>query len=199
MKKLTTIFFPDISGFTEFVNETEIEHGKHIIASLLEEVIKSNNQNFIVSEIEGDSVLFYKNDKLLDLNELLTLALKIYREFHKHREELDHSTHCTCGACSSINKLTLKFIIHTGEVKSIKIFNFEKLYGLDVIIAHRLLKNNINSKEYILVTNTAGLSINNTNIPTGLNGPQPFTQQYGSIGNVEGIYFIFNQNASISA
>ena len=193
MENLTTIFFPDISGFTDFVNNTEIEHGQRIIAALLEEIIKSNHQDFVVSEIEGDSILFYKNDKSLNTGELLELSVKVYKGFHRRREEIDNSTHCSCGACSSVNKLTLKFIIHTGEVKSIKIFEFEKLYGLDVIIAHRLLKNDINSNEYILVTNNPINNFESFNIPKGLIGPQPFLQDYGNIGIVEGYYFIFDK------
>lgn len=192
MKNITTIFFPDISGFTEFVNNTEIEHGQMIIAALLEEIIESNKQDFIVSEIEGDSILFYKKDKSLEISELLELSVKVYKDFHKRRNEIDNSTHCSCGACSSVNKLTLKFIIHTGEVKSIKIFNFEKLYGLDVIIAHRLLKNNINSNEYILITNNSSADIQTVSVPAGLIGPQPFLQNYGNIGTIEGYYFDFN-------
>lgn len=85
MKNLTTILFPDISGFTDFVNNTEIEHGQRIIVALLEEIIKSNKQNFVVSEIEGDSILFYKNDKTLEISDLLELTVKIYKDFHKRR------------------------------------------------------------------------------------------------------------------
>lgn len=192
MKNLTTILFPDISGFTDFVNNTEIEHGQRIIVALLEEIIKSNKQNFVVSEIEGDSILFYKNDKTLEISDLLELTVKIYKDFHKRRKEIDSSTHCNCGACTSINKLTLKFIIHTGEVKSIKIFNFEKLYGLDVIIAHRLLKNNIEGNEYVLITSKHVNNIHEIKIPTGLIGPKPFRQHYDNIGTIEGHYFKFS-------
>ena len=41
------IFIPDISGFTRFVNEVEIDHSRHIIQELLEVIINSN------SNIEG--------------------------------------------------------------------------------------------------------------------------------------------------
>ncbi len=34
------IFTPDISGFTRFVNETEIQHSQHIIEKLLEVILK---------------------------------------------------------------------------------------------------------------------------------------------------------------
>lgn len=194
MNNQTTIFFPDISGFTEFVTSTEIEHGQRIIAALLEEIIKSNYQDFVVSEIEGDSILFYKNDKTLNISDLLELSVNIYKDFHKRLNKIDKSNHCNCGACNSIKKLTLKFIIHIGEVKSIKIFNFEKLYGLDVIIAHRLLKNDIEDNEYVLITKNSVSNNQDVKIPFGLIGPKPILQHYGNIGTIEGFYFIFDKN-----
>ncbi|HKH62865.1 MAG TPA: DUF2652 domain-containing protein, partial [Flavitalea sp.] len=54
------IFIPDISGFTSFVNNTEIEHSRFIIEELLETIINSNQLGLNISEIEGDAVLFYK-------------------------------------------------------------------------------------------------------------------------------------------
>ena len=54
------IFIPDISGFTRFVNQTEIEHSRYIIEELLETIINSNQLGLKVSEIEGDAILFYK-------------------------------------------------------------------------------------------------------------------------------------------
>ena len=52
--------FLDISGFTRFVNETEIDHSRLIIQELLEILINSNQIGLEVSEIEGDAILFYK-------------------------------------------------------------------------------------------------------------------------------------------
>lgn len=196
MNNLTTIFFPDINGFTEFVNQTEIEHGQNIIASLLEKIIESIYLDFVVSEIEGDAVLFYRAGNKLNSTEILKLCFDIYNKFHQKLKELDNLTNCECGACSSIIKLKLKFIIHCGKVSSIKIYNFEKLYGLDVIIAHRLLKNNIPSKEYILITN----SLDEPDIKSGkdelqfLEGPFNFRQQIPIIGSIEGVYYNFLQH-----
>jgi len=36
------LFLPDISGFTEFVNTTEIGHSQQVIAELLEVLINAN-------------------------------------------------------------------------------------------------------------------------------------------------------------
>ena len=41
--KRALLFMPDISGFTVFVNDTEINHSQHIIRELLEILIDSNS------------------------------------------------------------------------------------------------------------------------------------------------------------
>jgi hypothetical protein len=48
--------------------------------------------------------------------------------------------------------LTLKLIVHYGEMSEFRIGNFTNLYGQVVIEAHRLLKNSIPSNAYVLLT-----------------------------------------------
>jgi len=192
MKSESTLYIPDISGFTQFVNDTEIEHGQRITAALLEEIINSNYMNFVVSEIEGDSVLFYKSDYKPDVQELMELSLNIFKRFHLKRNELNESTHCNCGACSSINNLTLKFIILSGEVSTIRIHNFNKLYGRSVILVHRLLKSGIREKEFILFTGISELNLHNSNNHPELSEPKLFIQNFEDISLVKGVYFVFN-------
>ena len=52
------LFIPDISGFTNFVANAEIEHSRHIIQELLEVLIESNKLGLEISEVEGDAILF---------------------------------------------------------------------------------------------------------------------------------------------
>ena len=60
MENKGLLFIPDISGFTKFVHETEIDHSRLIIQELLEILINANQIGLEVSEIEGDAILFYK-------------------------------------------------------------------------------------------------------------------------------------------
>ena len=46
------LFIPDITGFTKFVNDTEVAHGQHIVAELLELIIDSDRLGMTVSEVE---------------------------------------------------------------------------------------------------------------------------------------------------
>ena len=51
------LFIPDISGFTRFVNETEIDHSRLIIQELLETLINTNQLGLEISEIDRKSVV----------------------------------------------------------------------------------------------------------------------------------------------
>ena len=60
MMDQSLLFLPDISGFTKFVQTTEVEHSQHVIAELLEILIGSNQIGLELAEIEGDALFFYK-------------------------------------------------------------------------------------------------------------------------------------------
>jgi hypothetical protein len=146
------LFIPDISGFTRFVNEIEIDHSRHIIQQLLEVLINSNEIGLEISEIEGDAILFYKYGEPVDLETLYRQVEKMFRSFHQHLMSYDHRRICQCRACVSAVGLSLKVITHYGEFASYNVKQFNKLIGKDVIVAHQLLKNDINKHEYWLVS-----------------------------------------------
>jgi hypothetical protein len=151
--KETLLFIPDISGFTRFVNETEIQHSKHIISELLEVIINSDKLGMTVSEIEGDAVFFYK-DGVPDVPKILDQCKTTFINFHNHLRKYDIERICRCGACETASKLSLKFVIHKGNVERIQVKDHLKLHGSDVILVHRLCKNSVNDSEYALFTNS---------------------------------------------
>ena len=159
------IFIPDISGFTRFVNETEIEHSRHIIQELLEIIINANQTGLEISEIEGDAILFYRYGDAPNLQELYKQVEKMFWEFHRHLEAYDKRRICQCTACKSAVGLTLKVITHYGEFTSYNVKNFSKLIGKDIILAHQLLKNDIEHHEYWLVTEGLMQNISSESLP----------------------------------
>lgn len=150
MKNNTLFFIPDISGFTRFVSNTEISHGQHIISELLEILIDANELELTLGEIEGDAILFYKTGSLPDSNLVAKQAESMFTRFHQHLKKYEGHRICECGACRGAGNLSLKIIAHTGYSDFINVKGQQKPYGPDVILAHRLLKNNIKSKEYLL-------------------------------------------------
>ena len=154
MENKGLLFIPDISGFTRFVNETEIEHSRLIIQELLEGLINANQIGLEISEIEGDAILFYRFGESPGLKELYQQVERMFCDFHRHLIAYEFRRYCQCKACMSAIDLTLKVITHYGEFTPYKVKNFNKLIGKDIIIAHQLLKNDIEQHEYWLVTNT---------------------------------------------
>src|SRR5687768_4706293 len=152
MENKGLLFIPDISGFTRFVNESEINHSRLIVQELLETLINANKIGLKVSEIEGDAILFYKFGDTPDLAQLYQQVEKMFCEFHQHLIAYETRRFCQCKACSSAIHLTLKVITHYGEFTGYNVKNFSKLIGKDVIVVHQLLKNDIDQHEYWLIT-----------------------------------------------
>jgi hypothetical protein len=152
--QLALLFMPDISGFTEFVSTVEIQHAQSIIGELLEIILESNQINLEVSAIEGDAIFFYRLGKAPALEQLLEQVQHMFTGFHKQLQRYDHERICPCGACASAKHLKLKFFAHYGEVSSYNVKEHHQLFGREVIVLHRLLKNNLNKKEYTLLTNS---------------------------------------------
>jgi hypothetical protein len=146
------LFIPDISGFTKFVTEMEIDHSRHIIQELLEILINANSMELEISEIEGDAILFYKYGDAPDLKTLYSQVEKMFCEFHRHIAAYEYRRLCQCKACRAAIDLSLKVVTHYGEFTGYNVKNFSKLIGKDVIVAHQLLKNEIEQHEYWLVT-----------------------------------------------
>ncbi|MEP2058130.1 DUF2652 domain-containing protein [Croceitalea marina] len=145
------ILIPDISGFTKYIATSEIRHSQEKIALLLESILENNILNFKVSEIEGDAILFYSYEFPYSATEIINQCQLMFDKFHQRIDEFKLSK-CMCGSCQKLYKLSLKFVLHFGQLGSVMVKDYCKLFGKDLIIAHRLLKNKISSNEYILFT-----------------------------------------------
>ncbi len=139
------ILIPDISGFTNFVKSIDMEHGASITSDLLNSIIDNNPLDISLSEIEGDAILFYKLGKPLPLREVISGFKKMHEAFDacfrkwKSHYKIDVD-------------LSLKLVVHYGDIIVYDIKGFKKLYGETVIESHNLLKNGNGIAEYILIT-----------------------------------------------
>lgn len=151
MKK-SLLFLPDISGFTEFVQTTEVAHSLHVISELLEILIDANTQDLQLAEVEGDALFFYKEEEVPSLEKLLAQVETMFTAFYSHLKLLEKNRICPCNACSSAPKLQLKIIAHCGELQFITVQNKRKPFGTQVIEVHRLMKNSVESDNYLLLS-----------------------------------------------
>ncbi len=146
------LFIPDISGYTEFVQNTEVEHSQHVITELLEILIDANTQQLQLAEVEGDALFFYKEQEIPSREKLLAQVETMFTAFYSHLKLLEKNRVCPCNACATASNLKLKIIAHCSDLQFISIQGKRKPFGLEVIEAHRLMKNSIDSDNYVLMT-----------------------------------------------
>lgn len=139
----------DISGYSKFIAQTEVDHSWSILHELLDTMVRSMSGRMEVSQVEGDAILFISG---LSTPEVVTAVEGAFVAFHRRLRDMQSVTTCPCNACANIGMLKLKFVVHHGKFSRQRLGNVEQLHGTDVIVAHRLLKNSVPSKEYLLVT-----------------------------------------------
>ncbi len=139
----------DISGYSAFVQQTEVDHSWSILHELLDTVVRSVQGRMDVSQVEGDAILFITG---LATPDVIKALEGTFVAFHRRLRDMQAVTTCPCDACARISILKLKFVVHHGRFSRQRLGNVEQLHGADVIVPHRLLKNKVPSKEYLLVT-----------------------------------------------
>jgi hypothetical protein len=104
--------------------------------------LESFTPPLIVVKLEGDAVLAYTlGTNFLQGQTLLEALERIYFAFRLARDNIHRA--CTCQACSLTSTLDLKFVVHYGEFTIQQLGAIRELQGIDVIVPHRLLKNNV--------------------------------------------------------
>ncbi|MEO6036182.1 MAG: DUF2652 domain-containing protein [Verrucomicrobiota bacterium] len=157
------LIIADISGYTRYMtaNAKTLAHSQTIITELILAIIKQVELPIAVAKLEGDAVFLYcrkQNSSQSWPETRKIIGEKLFSFFEMFRRkvaELSRSTTCHCSACSHIEKLRLKLIVHSGEALFHQVLQFLELAGVDVIIVHRLLKNSVSSDQYLLLTETA--------------------------------------------
>ncbi|OON67755.1 DUF2652 domain-containing protein [Hymenobacter sp. CRA2] len=146
------LLIPDISGFTRFIEEANHPQAPHLVADLLEILIEANCSDLQVAEIQGDAILFYRLGPPPPVAELVQQCRRIFLDFQNYLRVVARDTDSELSAALQEAGLTIKIIGHYGRVSVADIREFKKLLGRDVIVAHRLLKNNVAGSEYVLLT-----------------------------------------------
>jgi uncharacterized protein YndB with AHSA1/START domain len=138
-----TLLIADISGYTEYLAGVEIDHAQDILADLIGTVVTSLRPAFRLAKLEGDAAFCFAPADKVDGSALLDTIERCYFSFRRRRRDVRSATSCECNACSRIPTLNLKFVAHRGLVIRQKVAGHEELLGSDVIVVHRLLKNDI--------------------------------------------------------
>ena len=178
-----TLVLADISGFTAFVTETELEHGPQIIAALLEAVMRRLAPPLAIQEVEGDAVFAVGDEAALTPpGRLLAILDDAFVAFKTLQRELAADESCGCRACRSVDGLDLKIVAHHGRYLRQSVGGHSQVAGPDVILVHRLLKNGVSDRRaYLLLTEAMldwlGLDPRRT-------GLRPRVESYAHLGDV---------------
>jgi hypothetical protein len=150
------LLIADIGGYTRFLKTHAINlaHAHDMVTQLLEALIDGAGSPLKLAKLEGDAAFFYApltEDARVDVAPVVSA---IREAFERRKEELNIDRSCTCEGCTQVEQLTLKFVVHQGEVALQRVKGNLELGGVDVIVVHRMLKNAVPIREYVLMTET---------------------------------------------
>jgi hypothetical protein len=150
------LLIADISGYTTYLGGVELDHAQDILGDLIGAVVSSLRPTFKLAKLEGDAAFVYTPTDRVDGSLLLDTVERCYFAFRRRRRDVRQATNCECNACVRIPTLDLKFVVHHGLILQQRIAGREELLGADVILVHRMLKNEVSAstgiEAYALLT-----------------------------------------------
>ncbi|MGH3651231.1 MAG: DUF2652 domain-containing protein [Acidimicrobiia bacterium] len=154
------LLIADITGYTVYLEESELDHAKGSLTDLLELLIDHTNPPLVVSGLEGDAVFSYGlGEGFVNSQTFLESIEDTYVAFRRAIELMVLNNTCRCNACANVSSLDLKFFIHYGTFALQDVGDHHELMGSDVNLIHRLLKNSVTAetgiRAYILCTDAA--------------------------------------------
>lgn len=134
----------DISGYTMFLSDSELEHAQDILSSLLNGLIDHTRPPFVISRTAGDAIISYAPGTAAVQGQTFVEILEdTYVAFRRQIELMVLNNKCQCAACANVAALDLKFFVHHGRFGVQTLGGHPELVGSDVNLIHRLLKNSI--------------------------------------------------------
>jgi uncharacterized protein DUF2652 len=152
------LLLADISGYTAFVAQTEIEHAHIALSFLLETIVEKLSRLLTIFQLEGEAVFAYVDEsELQEGKSLLELIDQTYLAFREKALALYAGATCPCRACKALPTLDLKFMVHHGDFIIRQVAGIQHLLGTDVNLLHRLSRNRVTESTgwqgYALFTN----------------------------------------------
>ena len=182
-----TFLIADISGYTGYLAGVELDHAQDILSDLIGSVVSALRPAFRLAKLEGDAAFMFTPAAGLDGSMLLDAIERCYFGFRRRRRDVRQATSCECNACVRIPDLDLKFVVHTGEAMIQKVAGRSELLGPDVIVVHRLLKNDVveglGIPAYALITERC---VEAVGLQPAALGMVPHSERYEHIGEVRG-------------
>ncbi|HEY6072323.1 MAG TPA: DUF2652 domain-containing protein, partial [Anaerolineales bacterium] len=123
----------DISGYTEYLTHSELEHAHDILQSLFDVQLAAIRHPFVLSGFRGDAIFMYAPEThFVQAQSFIEALENFYLVFRDTLQQMQFNTTCTCRACRNMGLLDLKMCIHYGEYLLQKLADREELLGADV-------------------------------------------------------------------
>ena len=179
-------FISDITGYTQFLTHSELEHAKEILDALFESILDNIEPPLIVSNTQGDAIICYAPANAFHRpRQLLDVMEETYFSFRRLLELMKINNTCDCDACLNMSLLDLKIFLHYGQYLVQQIGTQTDLQGSDVILAHLLMKNTVPEKfrfrGYGLITRSALMAMELDAATEGLLDHTEKYEHYGSV------------------
>jgi hypothetical protein len=175
------LMIADIGGYTQYMrlHRMSLAHSQEITGRLLDAMVRAVPGLELV-EVEGDAAFLYApvaNSARSPVAEVAQFALSMHQAFHSQQDRMVALDMCSCPGCVEAGRLHVKFVAHVGEVALQTIGRHTQLVGVDVIAVHRMLKNSVPIREYVLMTE-----------PIYAQSPPPFRDAVSEVeDNLEGL------------
>ena len=181
------LLIADITGYTWYLSESELEHAQDTLTDLLELLVDQTRPPLVISRLAGDAVLSYGlHDNFFQGQTFIEIVENTYVAFRKAIEMMVMNNTCRCNACANVSKLDLKFFLHFGSFGIQRIADHDELVGSEVNLLHRLLKNHVTENSgfeaYALYTEVA---IEHLNAEDLMDSMTPHHESYEHLGQVK--------------
>jgi hypothetical protein len=185
----------DISGYTEYLTESELEHAHETLQSLFDAQLANIKFPLKISGFRGDAIFMYTPEAcFVNPQTFIETLENLYIVFADTLRQMQMNTTCPCRACKNMGKLDLKMCIHYGEYIVQKLGDREELLGADVIVPHRMLKNTViektGVKAYALFSEAAADTLRLEELSQPL---IPHSETYEHLGELE--MFVYDLQA----
>jgi hypothetical protein len=181
------LLIADITGYTMYLSQSELDHAQAILTVLLELLVEHTRPPLTISRTAGDAVIsyglqnnFYQGQTFIEMIE------DTYVSFRKAIERMVLNNTCQCNACANISTLDLKFFVHFGAFAIQHIGDHDELVGTDVNLIHRLLKNQVTEQSgfraYTLYTDAAIQQLGLSEVSQAM---VPHNETYEHLGEVK--------------
>ena len=137
------LLIADISGYTSFLADAELDHAQDVLADLIGTVVGSLRPTFRLAKLEGDAAFVYAIADSLDAAATQDAVERCYFSFRRRLRDIGQASSCDCNSCTLVPKLDLKIVAHHGAIVRQRIAGREELVGSPVVVVHRLLKNHV--------------------------------------------------------